>query len=155
MQPNLGLNESQSVAPILCSLLADEFVLYTKTRKYHWNVTGKDFITLHQLFEEQYTALADTIDEIAERIRALGVIAPGTLSEFQQMTRLKEAPGQNPDAKGMIQDLLSDYEQIIRTMRSDARIVDEEHHDAGTSGFLESLLETHEKTAWMLRSHLE
>ena len=156
MKPNLGLpaKSRESVLPLLNRLLADEHVLYIKTRNFHWNVTGPHFGPLHALFEAQYTALADVIDEIAERIRSLGGVTPGSMKEFLKLSRLEEQPGGKLDAKKMIAALLSDHESIIRALRADVEKADASG-DAGTSDFLVSLLEGHEKTAWMLRAHLE
>jgi len=143
------------VVRILNTLLADEFVLYTRTRNYHWNVVGPRFHDLHKFFEEQYEALDEVIDEVAERVRAVGGRSAGTLHEFSKLTRLKEdAPTDTPDAQTMVANLLSDHEAIARSLRKDLEKA-AELGDAGTSDFLTGLLEAHEKTAWMLRSTLE
>jgi starvation-inducible DNA-binding protein len=109
---------------------------------------------LHALFEGQYNALAETIDEIAERIRSLGGVAPGSMKEFLKLSRLDEQPGGKLEAEKMIAALLSDYEAVIRSLRADIEKADAAG-DAGTNDFLVGILEGHEKTAWMLRSHLE
>lgn len=152
---NIGISESnrQSVSERLNALLANEFVLYTKTLKYHWNVEGKHFGPLHALFREQYEQLFEVIDLVAERIRALGFMADGTLAEFSQNTTLLENPKNNPDQISMIQNLLEDHEAIIRQLREDLDFAFEAG-DAGTNNMLTDLLEKHEKTAWMLRAHL-
>lgn len=157
MNPNIGLTEDQrnGVAAILNTLLADEYVVYTKTRNYHWNVVGPQFNDLHKFFEAQYTALNEIVDEVAERTRALGGKATGTLTEFLKYTRLNEQPGQSPDARGMIAELLADHEAIIRHLRVDLETCLEKYHDAGTNDFLTGLMEQHEKMAWMLRAFLE
>jgi starvation-inducible DNA-binding protein len=157
MTPNIGLSNQQreGVVAILNTLLADEYVLYTKTRNYHWNVTGPQFHDLHKFFESQYEALDDIVDDVAERARSLGGWATGTLAEFSQQTRLSEHPGQYPNARTMISNLLADHEVIIRQLRADLETCAEKHHDAGTSDFLTGLMEQHEKTAWMLRAFLE
>ena len=157
MNPNIGLTEDQrnGVAAILNTLLADEYVVYTKTRNYHWNVVGPQFNDLHKFFEAQYTALNEIVDEVAERTRALGSKAMGTLTEFLKSTRLNEQPGQYPDARGMIAELLADHEAIIRHLRVDLETCLEKYHDAGTNDFLTGLMEQHEKMAWMLRAFLE
>ncbi len=139
---------------MLGRLLADEHVLYVKTRNFHWNVTGLDFGALHELFEKQYDALADSIDEIAERIRMLGGVAPGSMKEFLKLARLDEQPGGKLEAGKMIAALLSDHETVIRALREAIEVADSAG-DAGTNDFLTGLLEDHEKTAWMLRAHLE
>ena len=154
---NIGISEKSrgAVAGILNALLADEYMLYTKTRKYHWNVTGPHFSELHKFFESQYEALDETIDEAAERARALGEEAFGTLAEFQEHTCLEEKPGKNPDADGMLEDLLEDHETVINNLRRDLQACAEKWNDMGTSDFLTGLMEKHEKMAWMLRSFLE
>ncbi len=153
MKPHIGISEKdqQAVAVILNTLLADEFLLYAKTRKFHWNVIGPQFHDLHKFFEAQYEELDEAVDEVAERVRAVGGKAFGTLSEFLENTRLKEAPGKNPNASGMIGELLHDHESLIQNLRSDLETC-AEHGDAGTNDFLTGLMERHEKMAWMLRS---
>lgn len=141
------------MADRLNKLLANEYVLYTKTQKYHWNIVGKFFGPLHELFGKQYEALSIVIDTVAERVRALEHMALGTLAEFQEHATIKETPGKNPDDMGMIRDLLNDYETIIAQLRADIDL-STEINDMGTNNFLGGLLEQHEKTAWMLRAHL-
>lgn len=155
--PDLGLSaaNTQGVAAILGRLLADEHVLYMRLRNYHWNVVGMSFGPLHALFQSQYEALADDIDEVAERIRMLGPSVPGTMTEFVQLASLAERPGELPDARGMIAQLVADHEAIIRHLRRDLRACDEQYDDMGTSDFLTGLMEKHEKMAWLLRAHLE
>lgn len=153
---NIGLTDpnTQAVAAILGRVLADAHILYIKTRNYHWNITGPLFQSLHAMFEEQYDALAEDIDAIAERIRTIGAPAIGTLTEFLQHATLSEHPGTYPDAMTMVANLLADHEAIIRNLRKDLRACDEEYDDMGTSDFLTGLMERHEKTAWMLRATL-
>jgi starvation-inducible DNA-binding protein len=157
MKPNIGINDTQraAVVEILDTLLADEYLLYTKTRNYHWNVVGPQFNDLHKFFEAQYEALDDTVDETAERARALGGNALGTLTEFAQRSRLKEQPGKYPDAKGMLAALLADHETVIRNLRTDADTTMDKHGDSGTNDFLIGLMEKHEKMDWMLRAFQE
>ena len=157
MKPNIGINDAQraAVVEILATLLADEYVLYTKTRNYHWSVVGPQFNDLHKFFESQYEALDDIVDDVAERARALGGNALGTLTEFVQRARLKEQPGKCPDAKGMLAALSADHEALIRTLRTDAEVTMDQHGDAGTNDFLVGLMEKHEKMAWMLRAFQE
>lgn len=157
MTPNIGLNEQDQagVVQILNDLLSDEFVLYTKTRNYHWNVVGPQFNDLHKFFETQYEELNAVVDDVAERARTLGGHALGTLVEFSQHARLGEHPGEYPEARRMLANLLEDHESIIRTLRSDLERVADSHHDIGTNDFLTGLMERHEKMAWMLRSYLE
>jgi starvation-inducible DNA-binding protein len=154
MNVNIGIanDKRTAVATILNTLLADEYVLYTKTRNYHWNVVGPQFNDLHKFFEAQYEALNDIVDEVAERARTLGGQALGTLIEFTKTTRLRERPGEYPDAKGMVSDLLADHESVVRQLRGDLVTVMDKHGDAGTNDFLTGLMEQHEKMAWMLRA---
>jgi starvation-inducible DNA-binding protein len=156
-KPNIDLSEEQraGVVKILNAMLSDEYLLYTKTRNYHWNVTGPQFHDLHKFFEEQYTELNEIVDEVAERARALAGWSFGTLSEFSQHSRLKEHPGQYPKSREMIANLLGDHEAIIRQLRSDLETCADKYHDIGTSDFLTGLMEQHEKMAWMLRAFLE
>ena len=157
MNPDIGMSESNraSVVKILNTLLADEYVLYTKTRNYHWNVVGPQFNDLHKFFEAQYGALNEVVDDVAERARTLGGPALGTLDEFSKHARLKEHPGKYPDATGMLKDLLDDHEAVIRQLRVDLETVGEVYHDTGTNDFLTGLMEQHEKMAWMLRAFLD
>ena len=157
MNPNIGIKDQdrQAVVNILNTLLSDEFVLYAKTRNYHWNVTGPQFHDYHKFFEAQYEELDEVIDEVAERARALGGVASGSLAEFLKQTRLAEADAAAGDAKGMVASLLNDHEAIVRSLRTDLETCNSKHHDAGTSDFLTGLMEKHEKTAWMLRATAE
>ena len=154
METRIGLKDDQrkGVLRILGTLLADEYVLYTKTRNYHWNVEGPQFNDLHKFFEAQYEALDEIIDEVAERARALGGKSVGTLAEFTRLSRLKEHPGQSPDARTMLVNLLADHEALIRTLRQDLEAAMDRFKDAGSSDFLTGLMERHEKMAWMLRA---
>ena len=156
MAPNIGIADDRrdGVLRILTALLADEYVLYTKTRNYHWNVVGPQFNDLHKFFETQYDALNEVVDEVAERSRTLGGPAIGTLAEMLDHARLKEHAKQYPDAKQMLANLLADHEAIVRTLRGDVAATMDKFDDAGTSDFLTGLMEKHEKMAWMLRSFL-
>lgn len=135
--------------------LCDEYVLSTKTRKFHWNVVGPRFSQLHEFFEEQYEIIDEMIDEIAERARQLGGKSLGTLEEFVRHSSINEDPGQNPDAQTMISKLLKDHEAIIKTLRKNADEADEEYDDMATNDFFLQAVQKHEKMAWMLRAHLE
>ncbi|MBD3314557.1 MAG: DNA starvation/stationary phase protection protein [Chitinivibrionales bacterium] len=150
----IGIEQEQreGVVALLTRLLADEQILYAKTRNYHWNVVGPLFHSLHELLENQYQALAVRIDEIAERTRALGAPALGTLVEYKEYATLSESPGAYPEAMTMIANLTADHESIIRHLRKDLKACEEQYDDMGTSDFLTGLMEAHEKTAWMLRS---
>ncbi len=154
LDTGLSPEAQEGVTQILNALLADEYVLYTKTRNYHWNVVGPQFHDLHKFFEAQYEALNEIVDEVAERARSLGGWARGTLSDFLQGTRLREHPGEYPDARTMIGNLLRDHEAIIRTLRVDLDTCVDRYHDMGTNNFLTDLMERHEKMAWMLRAML-
>ncbi len=157
MKHNLGINEKdlKTITVLLNALLADETLLYVKTRNYHWNVKGPNFSELHKFFEAQYDELEKIIDEVAERVVALGGKAAGSLSEYLKATRLSESVGSSPKATAMIDDLLEDHETLVRQLRQDLAVTGEKHHDMGTSDFLTGLMEQHEKMAWMLRAHLE
>lgn len=156
MKTNIGIKEKDTaaVAAILNKLLADENVLYIKVRNAHWNVEGPDFHAQHLFFEELYNELEELIDEIAERVRSIGHYAVGTLKQFLELTQLTEMKYGKNDSQGYIKELLGDYESLIISIRGNIDIV-EEHGDAGTEDFLVGILEKHEKTAWMLRSHLK
>ena len=157
MHPNIGLSHEQreGVVAILNALLADEYLLYTKTRHYHWNVVGPQFHDLHKFFETQYTELNEIVDDVAERSRSIGGKALGTMAEFLKHTRLEEQTGHYPNARDMIANLLADHEALICQLRLDLEACTEQYHDAGTTDFLTGLMEQHEKMAWMLRAFLE
>jgi starvation-inducible DNA-binding protein len=154
---NIGLTDEQraGVAEILDRTLSDLYVLYTKTRNYHWNVVGEHFRDLHKLLEEQYEELDEAIDLVAERSRKLGAPALGTLQEFLGHASLKEQPGDYPDSFTMLSNLCADHEAVIQWLRQAADDCDEKYHDMGTNDFLIGLMQEHEKMAWMLRSYLE
>jgi starvation-inducible DNA-binding protein len=156
METQIGIKQENisKVVNSLCQILADEFILYTKTRKSHWNVEGDDFYNKHLFFEAQYTELDEVIDGVAERIRMLGHYAPATLKEFLQLTHLSEQIEIKNDSKGFIKELLIDHESIIMHLRENITVYANEYHDLGTSDYITGLMETHEKMAWMLRSHL-
>ncbi len=157
MKPNIGLDDQnrEGAIEILNILLADEYVLYTKTRNYHWNVRGRHFNDLHKFFQQHYEQLEIIIDEVAERARTIGGHAVGTLIEFTQKTRLKETAKECPEAWDMVKNLLNDQETIIRNLRVDLKTCDEKYNDMGTSDFLTGLMKQHEKMAWMLREFLK
>lgn len=136
----------------LAELLSDSYMLYVKTHNFHWNVTGPQFQTLHTMFEEQYTELAEAIDELAERIRALGEFAPGSFTEFSNLAEVKEC-SEVPSANEMIKNLVDSHETLIRRARTVIPIADEAHDEA-TADLVTARIQTHEKTAWMLRSLL-
>lgn len=156
MSTTIGIKESDalSVATDLSKILADEFVLYTKTRNAHWNVEGIDFYAKHKFFEDQYEALDEMMDDVAERIRSIGHFAPATLKSFLQLTHLSEMAREQNDSAGFIKELLEDHERIITNLRSKINSFANEYHDLGSSDFITGLMEAHEKMAWMLRAHL-
>ena len=156
MKTDTGLTDDakKGVAHILNENLCDEYVLYTKTRNCHWNVTGPAFSALHVFFEKQYEELDEIVDDVAERVRAVGGWALGTLAEFSGKAKLKERPGGYADAEDMLRDLVADHEVVIKRLRNDLVTCDKKYRDAGTSSFLTDLIESHETMAWMLRAHL-
>lgn len=153
-ESGIGLADKarRTLTDVLNRLLADEFVLYVKTRNFHWNVVAADFAALHRFFEAQYEQLDERIDEIAERARALDGMAAGSMTDYLKLTRLTEASS-HLSAPEMLRALLADHEQLIRQLRNDIEIA-ADADDAGTGDFLTGLLEAHEKMAWMLRAHL-
>ena len=154
MEINLGIKKEdrEQIAAGLSKLLADSYTLYLKTHNYHWNVTGPMFNTLHVMFEQHYTELATAVDEIAERIRALGVKAPGTYREFAALTSIDEASG-NESAEDMIRQLVVGQEAVVRTAREVFQAADAAN-DEPTADLLTQRMQIHEKNAWMLRSML-
>ena len=157
MKPNIGISEknSKQINDLLSVALANETVLYMKTRKFHWNISGESFMELHRLFEEHYKQIEKIIDEVAERIGKLGGKTIGTLEEFSKHSTLKEHPGKYPGPKEMIKELLKDHETIIRELRKDVDVCDEKFKDAGTTDFLTGIMELHETIAWVLRRYLD
>ena len=155
MKIDIGIAEKdrKQIAKGLSHLLADTYTLYLKTHNFHWNVTGPMFQTLHLMFETQYNELALAVDLIAERIRSLGVNAPGTYSEFAKLSSIKETPGV-PKAEDMIKLLVEGQEAVVRTARS-LYPAAEKAADEATSDLLTQRIQLHEKTAWMLRSLLD
>ena len=155
MQIDIGISEDQrqQIAEGLSRLLADSYTLYLKTHNFHWNVTGPMFTTLHTLFEQHYTELATAVDEIAERIRALGVAAPGSYRQFGELSSIPEETGV-PGAEEMIRQLVQGQEAVVRTARSVFPVV-ESANDEPSADLLTQRMQIHEKNAWMLRSLLE
>ena len=155
MSINIGMTEQQrqTIAQGLAKVLADTYTLYLKTHNYHWNVRGPMFHSLHTMFEQQYTELALAVDEVAERIRALGELAPGSYSEFAKLASIPEGNSRN-DAQTMIRELVEGQEAVVRTCRTLFPAVDEAN-DEPTADLLTTRMQTHEKNAWMLRSLVE
>ncbi|MBJ6610231.1 MAG: DNA starvation/stationary phase protection protein [Candidatus Thiothrix moscowensis] len=155
MDINIGIQteQRQAIADGLSRLLADTYTLYLKTHNYHWNVTGPMFNTLHLMFETQYNELALAVDLIAERIRALGHVAPGTYAAYSRLSSIPEEEGV-PKAQDMIRNLVEGQEAVVRTARSIFPVVDAAG-DEPTADLLTQRMQIHEKNAWMLRSMLE
>jgi starvation-inducible DNA-binding protein len=155
MSIDIGIAEQdrKAIAKGLSRLLADSYTLYLKTHNYHWNVTGPLFNTLHLMFETQYTELALAVDEIAERIRALGFPAPGSYRAYADLTEIPE-DDDVPGAEQMLANLVEAQETVVRTARSVFPLVDEAN-DEPSADLLTQRMQVHEKNAWMLRSMLE
>jgi starvation-inducible DNA-binding protein len=155
MKIDIGIPEAdrKQIAEGLAKFLADTYTLYLKTHNYHWNVTGPQFHTLHQLFMTQYTELWTAVDEIAERIRALGYPAPGSYSQFSRLTSIADAEGV-PAAEEMTRQLVAGHETAVRTARSVFPLA-EKGNDQASIDLLTQRIRIHEKTAWMLRTLLE
>jgi starvation-inducible DNA-binding protein len=156
MKMNIGISEKnlKNSAEMLSGILANEMTLYTKTRKFHWNVAGESFMELHKLFEAQYTQLEESIDEIAERVGKLGHKTIGTMQEFSKLSSIKESPGKYPSSKDMLVELLKDHESVIVMLRKDIEETAKKNKDAGTADFFTGLMEQHETIAWTLRRYV-
>ena len=148
----ISANDREQIAKGLERLLADSYTLYLKTHNYHWNVTGPMFNTLHTMFEQQYQELALAVDEIAERIRALGHLAPGSYSAYVKLTSIEE-DNNPPNAETMLQKLVEGQETVVRTAREIFPLADNAQ-DEPTADLLTQRMQVHEKNAWMLRSML-
>ena len=155
MAIDIGISKKdrKAIAEGLSRLLADSYTLYLKTHNFHWNVTGPMFNTLHLMFETQYLELATAVDEIAERIRALGFPAPGSYAAYSTLSSIKEAEGV-PPAEAMIRELVDGQETVVRTARGIFPVVDAAH-DEPTADLLTRRMQLHENNAWMLRSLLD
>jgi starvation-inducible DNA-binding protein len=155
MKASIHLSDphTQAVALILNKLLADEHVLYLKTRNYHWNIEGKNFMELHRFYETQSAELSEAIDEVAERVRKVGHYAEGRMKDFLKLTSLEEEEYTNHQ-EGQLQNLLANHQTLIHLLRQHITTVGETCHDAGTADFLTGLLKAHEKWAWMIRAYL-
>jgi starvation-inducible DNA-binding protein len=152
MDVNIGIDDAarKEISGQLEHLLADTYTLYLKTQNYHWNVTGPMFRSLHLMFEEQYIELRDAVDEVAERIRSLGYPAPGSFAEFSRLTTITESEGA-PEAMDMVRGLAEGHETAARTARAVVEAA-EAAGDVATADLATVRIETHEKTAWMLRA---
>lgn len=155
MKANIGIPEDhlQAVAHELNRALADEFVLYTKTRNYHWNVEGSNFMEMHKFYESQFEALDEIIDDVAERVRSVGHYSEGRLKDFIALAHLDE-PTYTSKQKEQLQNLLNDHETIIQNLRKLIPLFSEKHKDLGTSDFVTGIMEKHEKMACFVRSYL-
>ena len=151
---NTGISEenSKKVADSLNEILSDEFVLYTKTLNFHWNIEGRDFHALHLFLDEQYNQLQTIIDSVAERVRKVGHFAKGSMKEFLDTTTLKEHSGAASVSEIMLTNLVSDHDAIIRKTRKLIDEFDKKYDDAGSADFITGIMKEHEKMAWMLRS---
>ncbi len=157
MEQIIGIKEqnAHAVAVQLSKLLADEFILYTKTRNAHWNVEGTDFHSMHIFFESQYEQLDEMMDSVAERIRKIGHYAPGTVSQLVRLTHLSEYTERDNKSLSFIRELLEDHESVIEFLRGNITPFADTLHDLGSSDFITGLMEKHEEMAWMLRAHLK
>jgi starvation-inducible DNA-binding protein len=157
MKTEIGITEknSQSIAIELSKILADESVLCLKTKNAHWNIEGADFYEKHLLFESQFKQLDSLIDSIAERIRSIGHYAPASFKDFLGLTHLTEESREKNDSYGFIKELLLDHESIIINLRGNIETFSLLSTDFGTIDFITGIMETHEKLAWFLRSHLK
>jgi len=156
MKTQIGITQKHtaSVVNILSVELSNEMMLYVKTRKAHWNVTGESFMELHKLFEEHYKLLEAAIDEIAERIGKLGERTIGTMQEFSKLSSIKEHPGKYISSKDIIKELVKDHESMIVELRNKIEDCSNKYKDAGTTDFLTGLMLEHETIAWVLRRYL-
>ncbi len=156
MKTDIGINDTnrQAVANELANVLADETVLYIKSKNAHWNIEGADFYEKHKFFETQFGQLDEMIDNVAERIRSIGHFAPATLKSYLSLTHLTEQTREKNDSQGFIKELLEDHESIIINLREQIKTFANDFHDTGSSDFITGLMETHEKMAWFLRAHL-
>jgi starvation-inducible DNA-binding protein len=157
MKTEIGITEAnrQAVATELAKILADETVLYIKTKNAHWNIEGADFYDKHKFFETQFEQLDEMTDSVAERIRTIGHYAPATLRSYLSLTHLSEQTREQNDSQGFIKELLEDHECVIIILREHIKSFADDFRDSGTSDFVTGLMETHEKMAWFLRSHLK
>lgn len=148
-------NANVEISELMKEVLADQFVLYVKARNYHWNVTGPQFYGLHSAFENIYVELAEDIDKVAERIRALGLKVPGTMQEFWELSTLEENAGNYPEYSAMVQIIINDFETIIEKLNSSAHKIQNPLNDEVSAGMFYGFMEKYQKKVWMLRSLLE
>lgn len=148
-------NANVEVCELMKEVLSDQFVLYVKARNFHWNVTGQQFFGLHAEFENIYDELAEDIDKVAERIRALGLKVPGTMKEFWELSTLEEKPDDHPESLDMIKTVVNDFEIIIEKLKSAAHKMQNTLSDEVSAGMFYGLVEKYQKTIWMLKSLLD
>ncbi|WP_047244862.1 Dps family protein [Maribacter thermophilus] len=155
--PNIGISAEnrQAIADQLAKILADEFVLYSKTLNFHWNIEGPDFHTVHTYLETLYNEQQEIVDTVAEKIRALGHYVPATLKMYSELTHLTEKTKGKNDSQSIFAELLADHESIIIFLREEIKPISDKWQAEGISDYITGLMEQHEKTAWMLRSHLQ
>lgn len=155
MKANIGIPENnlQSIALELNKVLADEFILYAKTRNYHWNVEGSNFMEMHKFYESQFEQLDEIIDNVAERIRQLGHYAEARLKDYLELAHIEEQEYTN-EQNQQLKNLLEDHESIIMNLRKLINLFTDKHKDAGTADFVTGLMEQHEKMAWFIRSYI-
>lgn len=156
MKTNIGISKDNraKVAEHLGKILADEYVLYTKTQRAHWNLEGIDFHTKHVFFEDHYNQIKEFIDNVAERIRKIGHYSPATLKQFLELTHLTEEHSGDNSSASYIKTLLEDHDVIIIELRKMIPVIEDDLNDVGTADFLTGLIQEHEEMAWMLRAHL-
>ncbi|HYC05960.1 MAG TPA: Dps family protein [Azospirillaceae bacterium] len=150
VETGIGDNQRKAISEGLAHVLADSYTLLGKTHGFHWNVTGPQFHSLHAMFQDQYEDLTEAVDEVAERIRALGHFAPGSLSQFLKLTRIQDELGV-PDARAMLEQLVRDNETVVRGCREVAKLASEAE-DTVTEDLMNQRMQAHEKAAWMLRA---
>lgn len=153
---NIGISDKnrKTIADQLSKILADEFVLYSKTLNAHWNVVGPDFHAAHIYLETLYNEQQKIVDTVAEKIRSIGEFVPAQLSNYLKLTQLKDDGSKKNDSQSYYADLLEDHESIIRFIRENISQIAEDLNGEGISDYVTGLMEYHMKTAWMLRSHL-
>jgi starvation-inducible DNA-binding protein len=156
MKATIGITpeNSQKVALELNKILADEVILYIKTRNYHWNVEGESFMEMHKFYESQYEELDEVMDDVAERIRSIGHYSEARLVDYLKITHLSE-PQYTTDLKDQLRNLLIDHEAVIMNIRGLVATFNDDYKDFGSGDFITGLMKKHEKMAWMIRSYLK
>ncbi len=154
---NIGVTDKnrEIIAEQLSKILADEFVLYSKTLNAHWNIEGPDFHAVHIYLEKLYNQQQEIVDTVAEKIRTVGHYVPAQLSKYLELTHLTETTPKKNDSQTLFADLLQDHESIIMFIRENIKPIADKQKAEGISDYITGLMEYHEKTAWMLRSHLK